>query len=179
MNTLSELAAAVGCCKYPSRWDELFDSVMADFDKNGCTYTDPAYYDQIEQTYGILGKELETYKCAAVEVGKNENLSRFLAVLCAALQQREFHTEDMKQYKAPCRSDGNRDIAYDMFPALAMVSETDMCHDLLVSMDLEQWQIDYILRIPQAGIMEFRIRHDDQPGFSFMEWYQLRFAVQF
>lgn len=173
MDTLKDLAERVGCSKYPPRWEELYATVMADFDNNGCVYTDPSYYEDINNRYGILGDELETYKQAAIAISKNEDLSRFLALLCAALQQREYHTDDMRQYSAPARSDGKRDIAYDMLPGLAITSQTDMCYDLLVKMGFDKWQIDYVLRIPQTGIMEFRNRHDGLPGFSFMEWYQI------
>lgn len=173
MCSLKELAERIGCRKYPERWEGIYDAVMADFDANGCIYTDPEYYVQLNRKYGILEKELETYKAAAVAIGKNEDLSRYLALACAGLQQREFHGQDLRSYTSPKRSDGKPDIAYDMFPGLVIASEADICYELLTSLCLPDDQIDYVMKIPEVGVMEFRNRHNGLPGHSYMEWYQI------
>ena len=83
--TLEALMQEVGCVKYPPRWAEIFDTVMADFDQNGCPLTDPAYYDTLHERYNAFPHHLATYKEAAAAVGRSEPLSRLLALLVASL----------------------------------------------------------------------------------------------
>ena len=44
--TIEQLMERVGCAKWPERWNTLYDDVRADFEKNGCLYLTPAYYEK-------------------------------------------------------------------------------------------------------------------------------------
>ena len=52
--SLNELAERVNCARYPIRWEAFFNEVMDDFDKNGCIYLLPSFYDELNQRFGIL-----------------------------------------------------------------------------------------------------------------------------
>lgn len=168
--SMSELAFRVNCGKYPKRWDALFPEVMAHFDSEGCIYTDPAYYAELNRKYGILSELLPLYQEAAVETGKDEDLSRFLAILCRALQDRECHKEDLVSLSRP-QKPGN--LAYAMVTGLAAASQAPMCDEILRSRGLPQDVIDQVMRMPEFGIHYYKIRHDGDPGYNLLDWFQL------
>lgn len=167
---MPELAQRVGCEQYPARWDALFPGFMAEYDRSGCKYADPAYYAELDSKYGILGKELALYQESAVAIGKDDDLSRFLYVLCRALEDRQYHKEDVKCFTAPKRKG---DLAYDMLTGLAVASEAPMCHAVLTARGLPQTVIDEVMRMPEFGVQFYRLRNNGQPGYSLLDWYQL------
>lgn len=173
MNDISSLMRNIGCTKWPKRWDALYPEVLADFNANGTVYTDPEYYQDLHDKYGILNTYLTLYKEAAVEIGKNRDLSLFLALLCRALQDREYHSADMNSFSAPKRTDGQADLAYDMLTALAIASEADMCYSLLQELKLPLEHIDYVMNLPEKGIDYFKARYDGRLGYCLLGWYQL------
>ena len=115
--TLESLMQEVGCAKYPPRWVEIFDTVMGDFDKNGCPLTDPAYYDELQKTYGVFDKHLSVYKAAAAAVAKREDLSRFLSLLAAMVADRANCKADLKELSVPYVQG---DVAVNMLTGLAL-----------------------------------------------------------
>ena len=120
--TLEELAKKVNCEKYPARWTEVYDSVMDDFEKNGCPLTEPSYYDALYEKYGAPDLSvLDTYKMAAELVGKNEYLSRFLALIIKMLSGTPDEIKaDLKEFSQPKMPDGSNDFATDMLTGLAI-----------------------------------------------------------
>ena len=60
--SIEALMTELGCEKWPSRWSESYDDVMDSYEKNGCPLTDPSYYEEIHNTYGILPNHLDVYK---------------------------------------------------------------------------------------------------------------------
>lgn len=175
--TLSELSLKVGCDMFPKRWERFFEEVQNDYINNGTVYTDPDYYQQLHDKLGILNKHLPLYKQAALEIGKRPELSLFLALLCRALQDREYHADDMKCFCAPKRSDGKPDIAYDMLTALAIASEAEMSYDLLIRRNLPQEHIEYVMNLPENGVDYFMKRYG-RPGYCLLDWYQLAIDCQ-
>lgn len=170
MSTLSSLMTRLGCTKWPKRWESFYAEVEADFIANGTVYTDPQYYQNLNDKYGILNEYLPLYKEAAVEIGKNRDLSLFLALLCRALQDRSFHSKDMSSFSAPRNGE---DFAYDMLTALAVASEADMCYALAMERKLPKEHVDYVMNRPEKGIDYFKNRNDGRPGYSLLDWYQL------
>ena len=43
----------LGCSVWPKRWEDFFDCVVADTEKNGCIYADGKYLDEINKRYAI------------------------------------------------------------------------------------------------------------------------------
>lgn len=173
MSTLSALMARLGCAKWPKRWEAFYPEVEADFSANGTVYTDPEYYQNLHDKYGILNKYLDLYKEAAVEIGKNRDLSLCLALLCRALQDREFHNKDTNGFTPPKHGDGEYHLAYDMLTALAIASEADMCFALARERKLPKDHVDYVMNLPEDGIDYFKKRNNGNPGYSLLWWYQL------
>lgn len=75
--TIEQLMEEVGCSKWPEHWRTLYDAVAAEFQKNGCRYLTPEYYDEIAGKYGIFQERLPLYKQAAAAVAADEHLALF------------------------------------------------------------------------------------------------------
>jgi hypothetical protein len=143
---------------------------MEDFDRNGCKALRQEFYDELNSRYGMFSDTLDLYKKAAGEVLLDEDLSRFLAILCRGLEDREFHKEDMRNFAAP-QKPGN--LAYEMLTSLAIASEADACYALLSEQKLPQEQILRVMRMPELGVAHFQKRNDGRPGYSLLDWFQL------
>lgn len=170
--TLEALMQAVGCTKYPDRWVEIFDTVMGDFDKNGCPLTDPAYYDLLHETYNAFPQYLDVYKQAAAEVAKSEPLSRLLALLVASLSAPETAWADVKAFSAPKVADGTPDLATDMLTGLAICCQIPYMHDLLTKRRLPEDVILRSVQVLEKGVHEYAKRHNGTPGYHLLEWFQ-------
>ena len=170
--TLESLMQAVGCAKYPDRWTEIFDTVMGDFDKNGCPLTDPAYYDALHAKYNALPRYLAVYKEAAAAVGKSEPLSRLLALLAASLSMPETAWADVKSFSAPKTADGTPDLATDMLTGLAICCQIPYMHDLLTKRRLPDDVILRSVQVLELGVQEYAKRHNGTPGYHLLEWFQ-------
>ncbi len=168
--TLHTLTEQVGVSSFPEIFNAIFDDVVQDFNQNGCIYTSPDYYDMIHEKYGVLESYLELYKKAAVEIGKDENLSLVLALLCRALRNPDFREKSCKEFKW---SPKENDFAYEMLPALAIASEIDIAYEILKKRNLPEYIIRETLRLPEYGIPAFTTRNNNRPGYAFLDWYQL------
>ena len=171
--TLESLMRSVGCTRYPTRWIDIFDTVMGDFDQNGCPLTDPAYYDELQRIYGVFDKHLSVYKAAAAAVAEREDLSRFLALLAAAVIDREHCKADIKELSAPYTPDDSPDIAVNMLTGLALCAALPYTAELVKKRALPPEIAHYILNIPEAGVDFYRVRHGGVDGFNLIEWFQL------
>ena len=168
--TLQELASNLGLSSLPEKYEALFDEAMKDFDANGCIYTKPEYYEMLHQKYGVLQTYLDLYKKAALEIGKNEYLSRFLALLCRALRDPNFRNGTCGPIILPQRK---CDFSYEILPALAVASELELSYDLLKERHLPEDILRDTLRLPENGFSSFALRHNHRPGYAFLEWFQL------
>ena len=168
--TIEELASSLGLSSLPEKCRDFFDEVMKDFDKNGCIYTKPEYYEMLHQKYGVLQTYLDLYKKAAIEVGKDESLSRFLALLCRALQDPNFRNGSYGPLILPQKEN---DFSYEMLPALAAASELELSYEILKKRHLPEDILQDTLRLPENGIPSFMMRHNNRPGYSFLDWFQL------
>lgn len=171
--TLEGLMRSVGCKRYPARWAEIFDTVMGDFDKNGCPLTNPTHYDELQRVYGVFDQHLSVYKQAAAAVAKREDLSRFLALLAATVTDREHCKADLKELSAPYTPDDAPDIAVNMITGLALCAALPYTAELIKKRDLPPEIAHYILNIPEAGVDFYRVRHGGADGFNLIDWFQL------
>ena len=169
--TLAELMQAVGCTKYPARWQEIFDAVMRDFEENGCPYTNPAFYEALHREYGVFGTHLSVIKEAAVQIGAREPLARFLALLVAAQQDRTQIYADIKEFQAPISADDAPDLAVDMVTALALFAMVPYTAELLAPRHLPQALYDYIVQNTEHSIGYFQARYG-RPGCCLFDWCQ-------
>ena len=170
MESMQELAAAVGCSKYPQRWDAIFHQVKKEYQENGCPYVLPEFYAKLKEKYGILQELLPLYQQAAVETAQDENLSLFLFVLCRALRDRQYHQEDMAQFSAPKKQ---KNLAYRMLQALALASVADMCFELLQYRGLPDDVRRYVMKMPEGGVASYAKRHGGEYGHNLLEWFLL------
>ena len=167
---MSLLAAHVGCTKYPARWDDLYDGFLADLAISGNPYIDPGYYARLHEEYGILPNYLQLYQEAALAISQDPELSAFLYILCRVLEQSENHREDMAAFSWPV-FDG--DFAKNMLTGLAAASETVLCYNKLTKRNLPEQVMQQVLQAPEFGITFFKLRHNGEPGYNLLYWYQL------
>jgi hypothetical protein len=170
---LNELMSALGCEKCPERWNKFFDEVKADVEINGCKYATAEYYDEIGNKYDILNRYRDSYKSAAIEIGKNPDLTLFLALLCHSLADRENYKEDLKQLSMPKAPEGTNTLPYDMLTGLANCSLVDYSYNKLKGMGIDNEMIKTSLRLPENGVWEYMKRNDGRPGYHLLDWFQL------
>ncbi len=170
---ISVFMKKIGCTKWPDRWENFYDSLTEDFEKNGCALTNPDYYDEIHEKYGVLNEYLDVFKAAAVEVGKNRDLSLLLALLCKAMQDREHIMEDIASLSLPEAPEGANPIAYTMLSGLAMCSMAGYCYEKLAKRNLPPEIMKNSLNKPEFAVQRYMKRHNGEPGYMLFDWFQL------
>ena len=167
--SIEALMTELGCEKWPSRWSESYDDVMDSYEKNGCPLTDPSYYEEIHNTYGILPNHLDVYKKAAEDVKKNESLSRFLCLLCYALSDRENIKNDLKELSYP----KGASLGCRMIQGLALMSTVSYTYKNLKARNISEDIIKNALILLECGVSEYAKRHGGEIGYNLIDWFQL------
>lgn len=171
--TINELMASVNSEKWPLRWSSIYDRVMDDYEKNGCVYATPEYYELIDEKYSMLKDFKEDYKRAAVEIAGDDALCRFLALLCEAMKDREHINDDLKELDVPKTADGSYHIKYEMLTGLASVSTADYTYSLLKARGVPAKQIDYAMGLFENMVRTYKARNEGRAGAMSFAWYQL------
>lgn len=170
---IEELMAAAGCTKWPARWADIYDDVMADFDRNGGTkLCDPDFYRDLHARYEALPCYLDVICKAAVEIGKREELARLLSLVGASQADRANAWADVKQFQAPTPPAGTRDFALDMLTGLATISTLAFAHENMEKRGIPREIILGTTTMLEAGIREFAKRHGGAYGYHLMWWNQ-------
>lgn len=171
--TIDALMREVGCTRYPARWCEIYDAVMADFDRNGGTrLCDPDFYRDLHARYAALPTYLDVVCEAAVEIGKREGLARLLALVGASQADRKNAWADVKAFTAPTPPAPTRDFAVDMLTGLATISTLSLCHENMEKRGIPQEIILGTTTMLEGGIREFAKRHGGAYGYHLMWWNQ-------
>ena len=169
---INELMQSVGCTAWPERWESLYDSVKADFEKNGCPYLAPTYYDDLAARYGIFKTRLPLYKEAAARVREDAQLSLFFHLLCRALENRATAYEETLKVKLPKSKAGEHTLALDMLEALAIFSEIPYCYSKLKEIGFPEDYICETLSRLEYGVTEYEDRNGGAPGYGLLYWNQ-------
>lgn len=170
--SIEQLMERVGCTQWPVRWNDIYEKAMAAYEKDGCPYTSPSYYDMLANRYRILKEELETFKEAAEEIGKREDLSRFLMLLCTALEEEAYIKADLEDFKEPHSPEDSPCLGLDMLTGLALYSCMPRCYQKLKSRNLPDEIIEKTMDIPEATVKLYRQKHGGAPGFDLLWWHQ-------
>ena len=171
--SLDELTKALNIAKYPARWNELYDTVMDDYEKNGCIYATPEYYEALNAKYGMFPNFLDDFKNAAAEMSKNDLLCRAFALLCESMKDREKFASEYGDIDPPKTSDGSYRIEYEMLTGLAAVSLADYTYSLLKARNLPENQVLYAMRVFENMVKTYKMRNDGRAGAMSFIWYQL------
>ena len=170
--TIEQLMENVGCSKWPERWNTLYEDVRSDFEKNGCLYLTPEYYDETAEKYGVFSERLALYKEAAARVAEREELALFFHLLCRALENRETAYAEILACKLPKSKEGEPDLALDMLEGLAIFSEIPYCYGVLKKIGLPEDYIRSTLRRIEYGVADYESRNGT-PGYALLYWNQL------
>lgn len=163
----------VGAEKYPERWSEIFDAAMAEYDAQGCYLADPAYFDQLQETYHCMEPNLELYKKAAAQTAEDEALGRYLTLLAMALRDKESHANDIPQVGLLKVPEGKEPLAYNMVTGLGVCSQLDAGNATMLARKVpEEWRFDCLKSAANGGVGFYQRTHDGEPGFSLLGWAQ-------
>lgn len=173
--TLSELMTSLNSEKWPERWNDIYDSVMDDYEANGLRLLNPEYYDEVSKKYDNLNEMLDTYKRIAKEVSEDENLSRLLALIAASMRDRENITADIKALGLPKSPDGAHVEKYTMLPALAMCETFDYTYSLIKDRGLPPERVTHLMRYCDGTNMVkgYQRRNEGKLGTIHWGWFQL------
>ena len=172
-NTIDALMAALSVSRFPPRWRGFFDEVMAEFDAAGCELTAPAYYDRLQAEYAPFEEHLALFKEAAVAVGENEALSRFLSLLARAMRDRGEIRADIAALDMPQSPEGGHVLAYDMLPGLATVSGIPDAFARMRARGIPEESILRSVRSIEKTVNGYRQRFGGACGFHLFYWHQL------
>lgn len=169
--TIEQLMAAAGCEKWPERWNGFYDEVAADFEKNGCRYLTPAYYEDTAARYGVFSENLALYKQAAAEVAADKSLALFFALLCHALEDREAAYTETISCKLPKSPAGEHRLALDMLEGLAIFSQIPYAYSIMKARALPEEYIRFTLGKIEYGVKDYESRYG-APGYALLHWNQ-------
>ena len=170
---LEELMKSVNSERWPSRWNEIYDRVMDDYEKNGCELATPEFYDEIAEKYNILLDYKEYYKRAAVEIAKDDALCRVLCLIAESMKDREQINKDIVELDLPKAQNDEYSFKHEMITALAMCSMLDHTHKLLSEMNLPIEHYNYGMRRCEAMVETYIMRNEGRIGAKSWEWFQL------
>ena len=170
--TLHALVEQIGLQKWPERWLEIYDSVMDDFEKNGCPMLDIAHIDALAERYDILHGQRELYHEAAQDISRQEPLARLLALLCASLADLEHRKEDLKNFAPVFSGEDAPNLGLNMLPGLALLSQMPECYENHRALGLPEEEIKAAMQIPESAVNVFAQNHKGMPGFHLLAWYQ-------
>ena len=171
--SLEEIAKAVGCKRYPARWQLIFEEAMARYAETGNPLADPAYYDRLQETYGCMGQYLELYKEAARQTAAEDALSRFLFLLSLALRDKENrkgHIGELALLEVP---EGKDPLAYNMVTGLAVCSQLDEGNETLTARGFpEAYRRSCLKTAVGCGVNSYMRLHGGEPGYRLLGWAQ-------
>ena len=170
--TIEALMNSLGIEKVPPHWDEFYDDVMAEFDKKGTPLVDPAYYERLDAEYGAFSRFLETFKEAAAAIGKNEALSRYLALLAHAISDRSRAYNNLASFTPPKLPEGGHDLAYDMVTALATASMIPYAYRVMTARGIPEEMVLRSIRSIDGSVGTYADRNGGHPGFHLIGWHQ-------
>lgn len=170
--TIEQLMEKVSCSQWPERWGSLYGDVVSAFEKKGCPYLTPAYYDETAEKYGVFSDRLSLYKEAAASVAANKELALFFALLCRALEDRETAYEETLSCRLPKSPEGEHDLALDMLEGLAIFSQIPYCYSVLKRIGLPEAYIRFTLGRIEYGVDDYESRYG-APGYALLYWNQL------
>ena len=171
--TLDELMHSVNSQRWPKRWEEFYDRVMDEYEKNGCPFADPNYYSALNDKYDMFPNFLEDYKAAAKAVSEDDALCRVLMLICESVKDRKNIAQDIKELELPHSADGTYQIKYDMLTALVMASAAEYQHSLYAARNLPDDHIKYGMRHMEGMVRNYKSRNNGRTGAMSWEWYQL------
>lgn len=171
--TIEKLMQEIGCNKWPERWNDIFDDAVKTIENGEFLYSDPEYYQYLNDRYNMMDGYLTVFKDAAEEIKKDEHLNLLLALLCEALKDRENIMKDLKEYEHPATvPEGKSEFAYNMLTGLAVCSMADYTYNLFKKRNIPEEQISKCMATMVDGVNAYKRVNNGEPGYRGLEWYQ-------
>ncbi len=169
---IETLMKNTGCTVWPERWRELYPLAMARYEKEGCIYATPAYYDGLQETYQMFNEtDLDILKRGAVAVARKEALCRLLALISYALADADQALADMEGFELPKAPAGEELFPYEILIGLATFSRVDYTYNKLHSEGVPADMIQTILGYYSSGLHAHSGYHGRE-GYENFRWQQ-------
>ncbi len=168
---MEALMKKVGCLAWPERWNKIYEGVMRRYEKEGCLYANPEFYEGLEARYHSIGVELEVIKRGAVAVGENDALCRLLALITEAFKEPEYALEDMMAFELPKAPAGEDPFPYEILIGLATFSRMDYTYNKLKSKAIPDDMIQTVMGYFCSGLRAHRAYHGRE-GYENFRWQQ-------
>ena len=170
--TLDTLMQAVGCPRYPKRWNDIFENAMRRYEQEGCILGQATFYEHLQEKYGCFSDYGDVYTYAASKVNEDEILGRFLVLLSMALSDKEHKAEDLKEFKRPITPLGKEKAVYEMATGLAVCSQLEGAAEELTSRGIPKKYIDNVLLFAVNATRNYILSHNGEPGYNLLNWSQ-------
>jgi len=170
--TLEQLMKSVGCEKYPERWNEIFETAMDEYDKNGCPLAKWDFFEKLNDEFGCFEEYGYVYQAAVEQLKNEEMLQRFLVILTMALADKEHKKEDLKEFKRPRTPEGKEPVAFEMATALALCTQFRDAAEELRKRGIDEKYIKNAFLYAVNGTRNYIWRHDGAYGFDLLSWAQ-------
>lgn len=170
--TIDALMEKNGCAKFPERWRALYPAAMARYEKEGCIYATPEYYDALQEKYGMFNEtDLDILKRGAVAVSQKEDLCRLLALIAYGMQDADQALADMEAFELPKAPEGEDLFPYEIMIGLATFSRVDYTYNTLRSKGIPADMIQTILGYYSSGLHAHSGYHGRE-GYENFRWQQ-------
>ena len=170
--TIDTLMEKTGCARFPERWRALYPLAMAQYEKEGCRYATPAYYDDLQKKYQMFNEtDLDTLKRGAVAVAQNEDLCRLVALISYAMQDADKALSDMEGFELPKAPAGEDPFPYEIMIGLATFSRVDHTYNTLRSKGIPADKIQTVLGYYSSGL-HAHMGYHGREGYENFRWQQ-------
>ena len=173
MLSLKELCQKVGCEKYPTRWENIYENSMKDFELNGCLVCKEEFYDEMKSKYDCFGEFFSLYKESAKKAAEDEGLSRFIKILCDSLLDDEHRNDDLKEFSRPICPEGKDRQTYDMCTGLALCCLLDKGAENIKKRGFDDKTVSETLYFAVGAVKSFMRTHEGRKGFDLLSWCML------
>ncbi len=163
--TIEKLMGKLNCTIWPESWHNLYGEAMQKYESEGLPCATEEYYEKLEEKYGMLGGNLDSFKRAAVATAKNKDLERLLALVSYAMN----FCEDDDNFVPPNAPEGENPLAYDMIIGLAVCSHAERVYENMKKRNIPEEKILAALKYLAHGLESFRRLHG-RDGYSGYLW---------
>ena len=174
---IQELMDALGCDRFPARWEGFYSEVREHFLQKGCELLSPAYYAHLREKYGVLTEYAEIYGQAALAISKKPALSLFLALLVRSFVDKNDIQADVAALSLPAAREGEDAFPYDMLPALAVCTAIPSLYEEMKRRGLPDDVLYPSLRTVERSIDAFRERNNGAYGMANFNWWCHRYFL--
>ena len=161
----------LGVKRYPARWNEFFDEVVADLEQNGCLLAESSYYQKLHDDYDVLTNLLDIYKQAADEIKADPDCLLFFALLRRAMRDRDKIRGDLASLDMP--KGESYCLKYAAIPSLIMCESIPQFYADMKARNVPDDIFEASIKNAERVTETYMNNHNGEVGFPNFDWHQL------